>query len=401
VGAPESIMDSRWEELRAQVEPWTTKGYRVMLAAQYHGEPTQGGLEDYRVVPLALIVLSSRIRPDAVETFREFARQGITVKVLTGDNPATAAEVAQRAGIENGHRSIDASTLSTEADYSAAVEEYTVFGRVTPDQKRLLIQAMQMQGQTVVMVGDGVNDVPAMKTADCAVAMACGAPAASQAADFVLLNSDLSALLPIVEEGRHVVGNIQRSAGLFLVKNICSLGVAFLCLLIGWAYPLSPVHTIVVSILTIGLPSLLLVLERTTVTYSGQFLPTVLRSALPGGLTGIVVTVLALTFGAVCGLGTAAVSTICAVLTGWVGILALYHACKPMTGFRRSVLGLMALSLLGCFTLLGGFFELTVPDGQTALILTTLLLSAPTVYYAVEHLLLFTNHRLTHTKFLT
>jgi cation-transporting ATPase E len=386
VGAPEAIMDSRWEELREQVEQWTAKGYRVALAAQYHGEPEQGGLEDYRVVPLALVVLSSRIKSDAVETFRELTGQGITVKVLSGDNVATASEVARRSGIENAERCIDCSKLSTEADFSAAVEEYTVFGRVSPEQKRLLIQAMQQQGHTVVMVGDGVNDVPAMKTADCAIAMASGASAACQAADFVLLNSDLSALLPIVEEGRHVVGNVQRAAGLFLAKNIFSLGLALLCLLTLWTYPLSPVQMILVSTLTIGLPSLLLTADRTAVPYAGQFLTRVLRNALPGGLTGIALVLLAQSFGYVFGLEEAAVSTVCVVLSGWVGLLVLYDACKPVAGFRRSVFWLAALSLLGCFTLLGSFFELTVPNGQTVLILAALLLSAPTVYHAIDWL---------------
>ena len=387
VGAPEAIMDSRYDELLEPVTAWTNKGYRVVLAAQYHGEPEQGALEDYRVVPLALIVLSSRIRPDAAETFRSLARQGVTVKVLSGDNAAAVADIALRCGIENAHRSIDATKLTTEAELAAAVEEYTVFGRVTPEQKRRLIQAMQLRGQTVVMVGDGVNDVPAMKTADCAVALASGAHAASQAADFVLLNSDLSALEPMIGEGRQVVGSIQRAAGLFLVKNIYSLGLALLCLITGWAYPLRPIHTILISILTVGLPSLLLIQERSKVPCSRRFLSTIVRQALPGGLSCVLVVLLPQTFGALFGLNAEAVNMVCAAAAAAVGMLVLFDACKPMEGLRRGVFWVSAVSLGVCFTVLGSFFELTVPDMQTALILTAVLLTTPTVYHAMTHLL--------------
>ena len=189
VGAPESVMGNRYDELQETVEDWSCRGYRVLLIAQYAGEP-DSYLEPGKLRALALVLLTNRIRPEAKETFAYFAKQGVSVKVISGDNPITVSEVARRAGIADADRCIDASTLDTDSDFLQAVQEYTVFGRVTPDQKKRLILAYRKLGHTVAMTGDGVNDVLAMKEANCSVAMASGAQAASQVAKLVLLESD-------------------------------------------------------------------------------------------------------------------------------------------------------------------------------------------------------------------
>ena len=210
VGAPEFIMGNRYADLKEAVDPWSEKGYRVLLAAEYDGVPDQKGLDPRRVSPMALIALSNRIRPAAPKTFRYFAEQGVAVKVISGDNPVTVAEVARQAEISGAEKYVDAATLQSDADFDRAVREYTVFGRVTPNQKRKLVRALQKQGHTVAMTGDGVNDVLALKDADCGIAMASGSDAACHAAQLVLLNSDFSAMPKVVAEGRRVINNIQR-----------------------------------------------------------------------------------------------------------------------------------------------------------------------------------------------
>ena len=223
VGAPEFILAQRYEEYRDTVDGWAEQGCRVLLAARYDGDPVPGALDPALVAPLALILLSGRLREQAAETFGYFDRQGVTVKVISGDNPHTASLIAARAGIPGADRYIDTSALETDEDFSHAVSENTVFGRVTPEKKRRLVAALQKQGHTVAMTGDGVNDLLAMKQADCSIAFSSGAQAASQLGSLVLLNNDFAAMPGIVAEGRRVINNIQRAATLCLGKNIFSL----------------------------------------------------------------------------------------------------------------------------------------------------------------------------------
>jgi len=386
VGAPETIMGSLYETLRPEVEPWQSTGYRVLLVAGYAGEPSEKGLEPAQVRPLALVLLSNRIRPEALQTFRYFAEQGVCIKVISGDNPATAADVARRAGIAEADAWVDATTLETEEDYTRAVQSYTVFGRVTPDQKKKLVSALKKLGHTVAMTGDGVNDVLAMREANCAVAMAGGAQAASQIAQLVLLDSDFSAMPGIVAEGRRVVNNIQRAATLFLVKNIFSLGLALTTLLIGLPYPIVPIHLTVISALTIGVPSFFLAMEPNYARFQGHFLRGVLRRAFPGGLTNIFVVLAAQAYMAVFGLTLAQTGTVCAAILGVVGLLVLYQVSKPFDKFRAIIWWLMAAALLVCFTALGSLFNLHLGDWTTVLVTVTLLIMAPTVFLTVTRI---------------
>ena len=247
VGAPEFIMGNRYADLKEAVDPWSEKGYRVLLVAEYGGVPDQKGLDPRRVSPMALVALSNRIRPAAPKTFRYFAEQGVAVKVISGDNPVTVSEVARQAGIEGAEKYVDAATLRSDEDIARAVREYTVFGRVTPNQKRKLVRALQRQGHTVAMTGDGVNDVLALKDADCGIAMASGSDAACHAAQLVLLNSDFSAMPKVVAEGRRVINNIQRAAALYLVKNIFSFLLALISLFATFPYPVTPLQLSLLS----------------------------------------------------------------------------------------------------------------------------------------------------------
>jgi len=386
VGAPEFVLGKRYEDLRSDVENWSSLGYRVLLVCEYDAQPHPEGLVPEYLHPLALILLTNRVRPEAPDTFSYFAQQGVSIKVISGDNPMTVSEVARRAGIANADKYIDAGELDTDKDFQHAVDTYTVFGRVTPDKKKRLIQAYRKQGHTVAMTGDGVNDVLAMKEADCSIAMASGAQAASQIAQLVLLNSNFSAMPGIVGEGRRVINNIQRAATLFLVKNIFSLGLSLITLFTNWPYPLVPLHLSVISALTIGIPSFFLAMEPNYERVQGKFLPSVLRRAFPGGLTNIFVVLMAQAFISVFALPLEQSGSVCAAILAVVGLLVLFQTCKPFDKFRMLIWGAMAAGLVLCFTLLSSLFELQSGGKESSLITAVLLIMTPTVFFAMQKL---------------
>ena len=358
----------------------------MLLAARYDGDPVPGGLDPALVAPLALILLSGRIREQAAETFGYFDRQGVTVKVISGDNPHTASLIAARAGIPGADRYIDTSALETDEDFSHAVSENTVFGRVTPEKKRRLVAALQKQGHTVAMTGDGVNDLLAMKQADCSVAFSSGAQAASQLGSLVLLNNDFAAMPGIVAEGRRVINNIQRAATLFLVKNIFSLFLSVISLFTDWPYPLQPMHLTVISALTIGIPSFFLAMEPNYDRVTGHFLRGVLRRAFPGGLTNVFAVLVCQAFMVVFDLPAESIAMVCAGILAVVGMMVLFQVCKPFGAFRRIVWGGMLVCLVVVFTCLGELFELRSGTVQTNLLMLTLLLMTPTVFFAMQRL---------------
>jgi cation-transporting ATPase E len=379
VGAPEFIMGDRYDSIRGEAEPWSERGCRVLLLAAYDTAFDDSPLQSAHVAPIALVFLSNLLRPDAQETFRYFASQGVSVRVISGDNPITVAQVAARAGIENADRYVDATTLSTEQDFEEAVKYYTVFGRVTPEQKRYLVRAFQKQGHTVAMTGDGVNDVLALKDANCGIAMASGSQAASQVAQIVLLNSQFSAMPAIVAEGRRVINNIQRAASLFLVKNIFSFALTLLLLFIDMPYPLLPIQLSLISTFTIGIPSFFLALEPNYARVEGKFMRNVIRRAMPGGLTNLTIVLLAGFFTSTFGLSNEQLNTICVWVMSAVGLVTLYHVSVPFTRLRLAVLAAMTAAMLFSLLVIPAFFDLPALNASSALILVTLLLACPTV----------------------
>lgn len=379
VGAPEFIMGDRYDSIRSEAEPWSERGCRVLLLAAYDTAFDDGPLQSAHVAPIALVFLSNLLRPDAQETFRYFASQGVSVRVISGDNPITVAQVATRADIENADRYVDATTLSTEQDFEEAVKYYTVFGRVTPEQKRYLVRAFQKQGHTVAMTGDGVNDVLALKDANCGIAMASGSQAASQVAQIVLLNSQFSAMPAIVAEGRRVINNIQRAASLFLVKNIFSFALTLLLLFIDMPYPLLPIQLSLISTFTIGIPSFFLALEPNYARVEGKFMRNVIRRAMPGGLTNLTIVLLAGFFTSTFGLSNEQLNTICVWVMSAVGLVTLYHVSVPFTRLRLAVLAGMTAAMLFSLLVIPAFFDLPALNASSALILVTLLLACPTV----------------------
>jgi len=387
VGAPELIMGADYSRVQETIEYWSARGYRVLLVG-HHPDPLEPGKPaPAGVKPLALVLLTNRIRETAPQTFRYFAEQGVTVKVISGDNPMTVSEVAQRAGIPGAEKYIDAGTLTTDEEVYQAAETYIVFGRVTPEMKKRLILAMKKQGHTVAMTGDGVNDVLAMKQADCGVAMASGAQAASQVARLVLTDSDFAAMPGIVGEGRRVINNIQRAAALFLVKNVFSLGLALICMLTSWAYPIKPFHMSIIAALTIGVPGFFLAMEPNYERVTGKFLPTVLRRALPGGLTNIIVVFSAYLMMNAYGLPMTDAATVCTAALAVVGLMVLFQVSRPFDLFRKIIWGAMAVALVGSFVILGGPFELLISDNRSFLVLGCVAVMAPTVFFVINRLL--------------
>ena len=358
LGAPEFIMKDRYEEISGEIEEYQSKGYRVLLMAE-SGEDSIGSVRPLGgISPIGYIVLSNPIRENAESTFTYFKEQGVAIKVISGDNPATVSEVAKRAGIDGAENYVDASTLASEKDITEAVDKYTVFGRVTPKQKQLIVRALQKQKHTVAMTGDGVNDILAMKDADCSIAMASGSEAAAQAAQTVLLDSDFGRMPYVVFEGRQVVNNIQRSASLFLVKNIFSLLMAIFSAIFAITYPLEPSQISLISMFTIGLPGFLLALEPNRDRIEGNFMVNVMLKALPAGLTDVLSVGALVICGQVFNLPSEDIATAGTMLLAVVGFMIIIKISHPFNKMKYGVLLINIIGLLFCGLFLGRLFAI-------------------------------------------
>lgn len=335
LGAPEFVLKDKASDYSELTDKYVKKGYRVLCFAR---------MNESNVSPLLFIILSNALRTGAQKTFRYFKEQGVTVKVISGDHPETVSEIARLAGIENYDSFIDATKLDTKEKIEKAALTYTVFGRVTPKQKQMLVKAMQKKNHTVAMTGDGVNDILALKDADCSIAMASGSEAVSQVAQVVLLDSDFSKMPSVVLEGRRVVNNVQRSASLFLVKNIFSLLLSILASVLLLSYPLEPTHISLISMFTIGIPGFLLALESNKNRIEGSFLKNVLRAALPAGLTDAIVVGSLTIFKHVFNLPKADVATASTLILSFVGFMILRRISLPFNKYR---LGVFLINILG------------------------------------------------------
>ena len=358
LGAPEFVLREDYTKYQGRIEQYTSRGFRVLVFGSYDGEPDGKSLTG-TVTPLGYVLLLNKVREEAPATFKYFADQGVAIKVISGDNPITVSETAKQAGIEGAENYVDAGTLKTEEDIALAVSKYTVFGRVIPEQKRQFVQALKKQGMTVAMTGDGVNDVLALKDADCSVAMASGSDAAVQASQVVLLESDFSRMPEVVLEGRRVVNNIQRSASLFLVKNIFSFLLAIFSAVFMITYPLEPSQVSLISMYTIGIPAFFLALQPNRDIIKGHFLTNVFLKALPAGLTDVLAVGALVVFGQTFGVASKDISTAATMLLAIVGFMILYRICQPMNALRMIVWIGCVIGLLGCSIFLPQLFAIT------------------------------------------
>ena len=358
LGAPEFIMKGN-ESLAERVEVYSEKGLRVLLLASAARISSEEELVE-GLAPLGLILISDCIRTEARATFEYFASQNVDVKVISGDNPATVSHIAVEAGLNNGEKYVDATQLpEDDADLREVVEDYTVYGRVTPEQKQRIIKAYQANGRVVGMVGDGVNDVLALKDADCGIAMAAGSDAAKQVAHIVLLDSDFACMKDIVREGRMIISNIERVSALYLTKTIYSVLLCVIFIIIGRSYPFIPIHLSLISATAIGLPSFILALEQTeTVTQDG-FLKNVLRVAVPGAVVMVIDMLLNQLLGIFFGFSSDILSTYNLLVAGCISMMVLIKVSSPLNLIRKILCIVCVVLFVGGVLLFGGFFSVT------------------------------------------
>lgn len=343
-GAPEFLLtDDEKEKFKDDIDSLLSEGKRVLAF-----------VEDDKA--LFLIALTNHIRESAYDTFTFFKKQNVGIKVISGDNPVTVSNVALTAGIDGAEKYIDLSTLKTKDELNQAVLKYNVFGRVRPEQKKDIIKALKKQGRKVAMTGDGVNDILAMKEADCSIAMGSGCEAAANAAQVVLLDSDFSHMKDIVAEGRRDINNITRSATLFLYKNFFSLFLAIFSIITIISYPLKPSQVTMISFFNIGVPAFFLAFEDNFKKQQGSFTKNVIRSSMPAAITSFLSIAALVVFGQVFKIPQAEIGVASTFLLAIVGFMILFQISQPMNRYRWTIFfGCIAGMVFGALVLPGLF----------------------------------------------
>mgnify|MGYP001020960713 FL=1 len=358
IGAPEFVLKDDLKKYEKTIQKFTKQGYRVLIFGEVANKKdvellASGERDISPIKPINIVLLMNEIRESAKRTFKYFAEQGVEVKVISGDNAETVSIVAEKAGIKNAKKFVDLSSLPEECDFEKIVLENTVFGRVKPEEKRKMVKILQKAGHTVAMTGDGVNDILALKDAECSVAMASGSQAASQVAQLVLLDSDFSRMPQIVDEGRRVVNNLERSGSLFLVKNVFSFIVALLSIGFGFMYPLLPTQVSLVTMFTIGVPSFFLAQIPNKDLIRGNFMINILKKAIPAALTNVIIVLALINLRLWLGLTREQLGMLCVL--GWevVGITYLARICMPYDNiWKKLIVGGCTFGMLFCMIFL-------------------------------------------------
>lgn len=354
LGAYEFVNGSEQKELQSQLEEQANRGNRVLVLAHYADVLSDDEVRKDNQI-LALLILSDPIRSEAPRTLDYFLSQGVDVKIISGDDPRTVHEIARKANLKNYERFIDMSTIEDE-QIPTVVKEYAVFGRVSPIQKKLMIKALKDQGHITAMIGDGVNDVMALKEADCSISVAEGSDAAKNIANLVLLDNNFANMPRIVDEGRRVINNIQRASSLFLVKTTFSTILSILTLFFLRRYPFEPIQLTLISSLTIGIPSFFLALEANHARVEGNFLFNVLGRALPGALCVVLSILYVNILSLFHTMSHDLMSTMCVLLTGASSIVVLYRVCTPFTKKRFLIFSIMTTLFVLAVVFLGDIF---------------------------------------------
>ncbi|HIZ18712.1 MAG TPA: HAD-IC family P-type ATPase [Candidatus Olsenella stercoravium] len=340
---------------------------RVLVVGECASFSTDDAIEgDVRLI--GCVAIRDEIRPTAGETMRFFLEQGVDLRVISGDDPRTVSAIAERAGVPEARRYVDATTLDTPEKLDAAVDEARVFGRVTPQQKRELVQALHRRGRTVAMTGDGVNDVLALREADCSVAMASGSAAARNVSEIVLADNDFAHMPEVVAEGRRSINNLQRSASLFLVKTVFTAALALVCIVMP-PYPFIPIQMSLLSTAVIGIPSFVLALEPNHELVRGNFLANVLARSLPASVAIVCALFAELVVGRALGHSFDEISSVCTVLVACVGVALIWRISQPMTPLRAALLAvIVSIVALGC-TVAAPFFEIVSFTGSMGVVI--------------------------------
>ena len=384
MGAGEFILGEAFGAIREQVESYAQRGQRVLVLARCQEDFVEQSLGGEPQV-LGLVLISDKLRREAPRTLRYFADQGVDLKVISGDNAVTVANIARKAGLPHADKYVDATTLETEEDIRRAVGEYAVFGRVTPQQKLSFVKALKAQGHTVAMTGDGVNDVLALKEADCSIAMASGSDAARTVSSLVLLDSNFASMPVVVQEGRRSINNLQRSSALFLSKTIFSALIAVLFIFLNYSYPFQPVQQTLIATLTIGTPSFILALEPNKDRLRGKFILNVIRQSIPAALTMTANIVLLCALSGPLGLSSQDMSTLAVVLTCLTGFVMLFKISTPFNGLRGALFGVLLSGFVASLLFLQDFFALT------AITMPMLIALAPMMLFAIVLMLTLTH----------
>lgn len=337
IGASQFLFKNIDSSLEKKCNDYAKDGYRVIVLAHSKEVMTNNDLPN-DLKAYAIILISDVIREDVKDTLAFFKTQGVESKVISGDDPITVSSIAKKAGITNAEKYVDATTLKTKEDIKEAVEKFYVFGRVTPKQKKEMIVCLKELGHTVAMTGDGVNDVLALKEADCSIAMASGSDITKQTANLVLLDDNLNALPHIVNEGRRVINNITMSASMFLIKTMFSAFITVITILFGQAYPFEPIQLSLISACSVGIPSFLLTYESNFNKAPDSFVRTVFSNAFPAAFTIAIGTAAVMNFGLHLKVSKDMLSTICVIFTAWNYMLALKDIYSPFTRYRKAVL---------------------------------------------------------------
>ena len=353
LGAPSFVLDA----VPARVAEASEQGYRVLALAEAEGAISGTELPPVRRC-LGLFLLRDTLRPSVKDTLAWFSREGVSVRVLSGDDPRTVSAVARTLELPGADRIADCSLLSDD-ELRAAAADKVIFGRLTPARKQILVEALKAEGHSVAMTGDGVNDIPSLKAADCSIAIGGGAEATEHAAQIVLLDRDFNSLPAVVAEGRRVIGNITRTASLYLVKTLYSFVLGLIMVFLPLRYPFQPIHLTLISALSIGTPSFFLALEPSAERASGHFLKRILLRAVPGALA-VVCCAIASMILSHCGTGHTVAATMAAVAAGWIGLANLALTCRPFTRLRVAVCIAMVIGYVGALAFLPKLFLLEI-----------------------------------------
>ncbi len=377
MGAVQFLFPEGQKELKTVCEQYAAKGYRILVVGRSSQETDQDGIPD-GLEPHAVILMTDVLRKDVNTTLGFFAKQGVCCKVISGDDPVTVSAIAVKAGMAGAEAYVDATTLKTQEEIAEAVEKYNVFGRVTPKQKKQMVTALRGHGHTVAMTGDGVNDVLALKEADCSIAMASGSEAAKNTANLVLLDSNFNAMPHILNEGRRVINNISMAASMFLIKTVFSVLLAIETILIGHSYPFEPIQLSIINGCAVGIPTFLLAKEPNYQAINPRFLRTVMRNAFPTGAT-IAVVIFAINYiGTWLGCDRPMISTVAVLIAGWLYMLTLKELySSPMTPYRKFVIYSMQIAYLVCMIVGQHILELVDLNFSAVILMIASLYFAP------------------------